>query len=127
MKYSVKYKQSLIERYHNGDSIAEICNETGVPRSTLYSWVAARNYNDSGADEHITMREYTQLKQRVKKLETIICILKAADCTISSPLQEKLSVMESLHDEYSGYMLCEALEVRLRQGMFAKRAPEKLN
>ena len=57
------------------------------------------------------MREYTRLKQRVQKLETIIRVLKTAECTASSPLQEKLSIMELLHGEYSGYMLCETLDV----------------
>lgn len=111
MKYNNLYKQELVKRYNEGDSVALLCNETGVSRSTLYSWITTLKLIDSTCDESITMREYKKLTQRVQKLESIIRILKIVKCTVSSPLREKLSAMESLHAEFSRYILCEALEV----------------
>ena len=42
MKYSITEKQNLIMRYHAGESVTGICLQSGVPRSTFYSWLKPR-------------------------------------------------------------------------------------
>lgn len=37
MYLSAEEKQALVSRYHAGESVAEICADTGVARSTLYN------------------------------------------------------------------------------------------
>lgn len=37
--------------------------------------------------------------------------MKTVNCTVSSPLQEKLNALESLHGQFSVYTLCEELDV----------------
>ena len=37
MRMSTEEKQSLVARYRAGESVAEICADTGVARSTLYT------------------------------------------------------------------------------------------
>lgn len=39
MRLSTEEKQSLVSRYHTGESVAEICADTGIARSTFYSWI----------------------------------------------------------------------------------------
>lgn len=39
MRLSTEEKQSLVARYHAGDSVAEICADTGIARSTFYTWI----------------------------------------------------------------------------------------
>lgn len=57
------------------------------------------------------MKEFHNLKNRVKRLEGIIEILKKAGCTPSDPLEVKLDALESMHGQYSVHMLCVALDV----------------
>lgn len=51
------------------------------------------------------------LQRRVEKLENIVTILNAVNCTIHAPLKEKLSELELLYGQYDVRTLCEALEV----------------
>lgn len=39
MRLSTEEKQSLVARYHAGESAAEICADTGIARSTFYTWI----------------------------------------------------------------------------------------
>ena len=39
MRLSIEEKQSLVSRYHAGESAAEICADVGVARSTFYTWL----------------------------------------------------------------------------------------
>lgn len=76
MQYTLSTKQSLITRFHNGESVAALCAETGIPRSTLYSWINSGDILASDTETPVTMRDYIRLEQRVQKLEKIIAILK---------------------------------------------------
>ena len=39
MRYTIEEKRQLVLRYQNGESAAHICAETGIARSTFYSWI----------------------------------------------------------------------------------------
>ena len=39
MRLSTEEKQSLVARYHDGESVMEICADAGVARSTFYTWI----------------------------------------------------------------------------------------
>ena len=39
MRISTEAKQSLVARYRAGESVAEICADSGVARSTFYTWI----------------------------------------------------------------------------------------
>ncbi|MFN8337187.1 MAG: helix-turn-helix domain-containing protein [Cyclobacteriaceae bacterium] len=60
-------KLKIIERMRNGDSIQEIIDETGIPRSTLYRW--AKLYNESGAIHSLIEGRGKSLAGK-KKLDT---------------------------------------------------------
>lgn len=45
-------------------------------------------------------------------------VIKAAECSLSAPLQEKLDALEKLYGQYSVHVLCKALEVS--RGTFYK-------
>lgn len=38
-KYSEEIITAIIEQYHSGQSVAILCTEYRVPRSTIYSWL----------------------------------------------------------------------------------------
>ena len=113
MSYTSEEKRNIIDRFKQGDSAKDICNEYGVSRSTLYRWT-----HDCGVSildrENIqghSVRDYNMLQHRIEKLENMIAVLKTVNCTIHAPLKEKLSELELLYGQYDVHTLCEALEV----------------
>lgn len=37
MKYTTDQKRQFVLRYQNGESVSDICTETGIARSTFYT------------------------------------------------------------------------------------------
>ena len=109
-KYNESVKQSVVERYRAGESVASILADTGIPRSTLYVWIKASVDIRSGKKE-VTLKNYRLLENKVARLQGIIEILKKVGCTVNDPLEVKLPALEALQDQYSVHMLCEALNV----------------
>ena len=111
MKYSDGLKRDVVIRHQNGESISELQTNTGIPRSTLYSWLKPYQTETTATGEKITPREFMHLKRRVNKLENMIKVLKMVNCTATSPLKEKLAALEALQDQFEIHTLCEALDV----------------
>ena len=109
-KYNESVKQSVVERYRAGESVASILSDTGIPRSTIYAWIKASVDIRSGKKE-VTLKNYRLLENKVARLQGIIEILKKVGCTVNDPLEVKLPALEALQDQYSVHMLCEALNV----------------
>lgn len=51
------------------------------------------------------------LERKISRLESIIEIIKKANCRPNDPLELKLPALESLQNQYSVHLLCEALDV----------------
>lgn len=109
-KFTQEEKQTLINRHLSGETVKFITDNTGIARSTLYSWIKVYKEN-LGKDTKITLREFNQLKRKVERLNKIITILQSAYCTANSSLQERLSVIEEFSSDYNVNTLCEALKV----------------
>ena len=109
MRLSTEEKQSLVSRYHIGESVAEICADTGIARSTFYSWIKPYMTTTTDSGHVVSQQEFIKMKQRIHKLEQKIEILQKVRCTVSSPLQEKLQELSKLYGQYSVHALCEAL------------------
>ena len=113
IKYSIteSEKHNLIKRYHSGESVTIICLQTGIHRSTFYSWLKPKSIDIIAPNLPITLAEHTRLKNRTDRLEQIIEVLKKVNCTAFSPTKEKLTELEKLHGQYSVHVLCDALNV----------------
>lgn len=113
MIYTNETKMNIINRLDEGDSIQELCSAYGVSRSTLYRWMhdGAKSISDSENVQGPSIKDYRMLQHKIEKLENVIAILKAVNCTIHAPLKEKLSELELLYGQYDVHTLCEALEV----------------
>ncbi len=110
--YSEQVKQQVIERYLSGEASTSILADTGIPKSTFYSWV--RNYQEKQKDANqkvVNIRNYHLLERKVARLEGIIEILKAATCTANAPLKQRLSEAEQFYGKYSIHMICDALDI----------------
>ena len=111
MKVSAEEKVLLVARYRAGETVAEICAASGVPRSTFYTWIKPFTVTATPTGNMVSSQEFFKLTQKLKKLEQKIEILQKVNCTVSSPLQSKLKELAPLYGQYSVRALCEALDV----------------
>lgn len=109
MRLTTKEKESLVARYHAGESALEICADAGVARSTLYTWIKFYTAVATDSENVVSLQEFTRMKQKIRKLEQKVEILQKVGCTASAPLQDKLRELAKLHGQYSVHALCEAL------------------
>ena len=111
-KYSPVEKRVIVGCYKDGKSVSCISQDTGIPRSTIYSWLK-QDVGSSSNPKEFTRKDFLVLQKKVERLEGIIKILKNAECLPDAPLSTKLNALEKLHEQswYSVHMLCEALDV----------------
>lgn len=109
MRLSTEEKRALVARYHAGEAAAEICADTGIARSTFYTWIKPYTTTTTDSGHVVSQQEFIKLKQKNQKLEQKLEILQKVGCTVSSPLQEKLQELAKLYGQYSVHALCEAL------------------
>ena len=110
-KFSEGEKQEITTQYVKGISVAELCIQHGVPRSTLYFWIKRFSPLKTITEKTVYYQEYLYLKRHADKLERQLEVIKATGCGIAAPLQEKLMALEKLYGQYSVHTLCDALEV----------------
>jgi len=110
-KYNSETIKTVVQQYNEGTAVALLCTEHGVPRSTIYSWLKQHRILKSLTDSNVTYKDYHYLKRRMEKLEERLKVIKASECSLSAPLQEKLKALEKLYGQYSIHALCEALGV----------------
>ena len=91
-KFTQEQKQELVNRYISGESVKSITADTGVARSTLYSWINA--YKATNSTIAPTLREFKEYQRKNKYLTEIINILQNSPCSAQAPLREKLSAIE---------------------------------
>lgn len=111
MRLSTEEKSKLVERYHSGESAIDICTQSGMPKSTFYTWLKPYKVMVSPTGNIISFNEFFKMKQKLDKLEKKIKVLQTVNCTASAPLQDTLYELSLLHGQYSVNVLCEALNV----------------
>ncbi len=109
MRFSDEQKQELVALYYNGESVSDICLQNGVPRSTFYTWLKPYHTQVTPSGHNVSANEFIKMKQRIEKLEQKVEVLQKVDCTVSSPLQDKLQELSKLYGQYSVHTLCDAL------------------
>lgn len=110
-KYLEKEKLPIIAQIQQGKSIAQISLETGIARSTIYSWLNKISMPTTPEGKFITLREVNRLRHQLEKYHNMVQILHTVNCTVHSSNQEKLAALETLYGQYDVHTLCEALKV----------------
>ena len=98
-QFSIETKTSIIERYNNGESVAELTKATGVARSTIYGWLKAAQ--SELENKPVNKKTVNDLKRKVIRLSTIIEILQKAFDVENIPTQIRLEELERLYGEYN--------------------------
>ena len=94
-KHTLEEKQNVITAYNRGKSVSRLVTETGIPRSTIYAWLADARTENSEKKTSFTLREYRSLENKVKRLKGIIDILQKASCTATAPLENRLHALDA--------------------------------
>ncbi len=110
--YSDETKNQTVQQFINGKSVSEIHAQTGISRSTLYSWIDTKSEETTFTNSaKIKLRDYHDLVAKCERQEKIIQILKDSPCTVTSPLRERYAVIKNFRGKYSETLLCDALNV----------------
>lgn len=111
--YTQAEKQALIDRFiNNRETVASIVEDTGIPKSTLYSWIKVYQEEQcAGQKKEVNAHNLKLLENKATRLESIIEILKTAPCTVQAPLKQRLYAAESLYGKYSVHMICDAFNI----------------
>lgn len=110
-KYTEEQKHELVKRYYGGESASIICLQSGVPRSTFYTWIKPYKIVGITLACEVSAANYTRQKSHIEKLENMIKVLQSVNCTATSPLHIKLEELTKLYGQYSVRTLCDSLGV----------------
>ena len=75
MRISIEEKRSLVARYRAGESVTEICADSGVPRSTFYTWIKPYTVTITDSSHAVSQQAFIKMKQKLQKLEQKLNIL----------------------------------------------------
>lgn len=76
--YTEEFKNTIVELYNSGKSLAELSREYALSRSTINGWISKAKPISISKDTTITAEEYKNLLKKNAKLEEEIEILKKA-------------------------------------------------
>ena len=111
--YTTEQKHAVITRYmFIGEPSASILADTGIPKSTFYSWIRAyKEEQCPGKKKEVNSHNLKLLENKVTRLESIIEILKTSPCTVQAPLKQRLYAAESFYGKYSVHLICDAFNI----------------
>ena len=103
MTYPTEFKIKVIRRYENGESIKSLSQELDVSQSTLYHWRNQYRTIQTPARSY-TPAEFDTIAKHLKKLELMLEIIRLSAFLTRVPLQEKLPLLEHLHNEMGDFL-----------------------
>ena len=109
--YTAEFKNKIIGRYVEGESVSSISKLTNISRSTIYIWLKDAQEKENLKTKPLNLGDFHKLKSKCQKQEEIIKILQTSPCSTRAPLSERYEVIKELSDIYSVNALCSALKV----------------
>lgn len=112
-KYTPEQKKEIIDRYiSGGETYLQISADTGIAKSTFYSWFKEYNIEKEMAKKKtVNYRNFMLLENKVARLENMVDILKSVGGIEDIPLRKKLYLAERFYNEYSVHLICETLDI----------------
>ncbi len=112
MRYTEDEKHDIVRSYHNGEKVAVLSDKHNVSKSTLYNWIHKYSEIKAKNGEVVTARRLYLLETQIKRLEKELEVWRKCNCTLDSPLHQKLEAISNLYEEHSVHVCCRVLEVR---------------
>ena len=112
MKKNTETVVPLFLSYHKQNwTIPMLCERFGISKSTAYNWIREYSPIKRTKGRTITAHDYYQLERENRTLRTENEIFRRSGCSLSSPLAEKLTVIDRLKSDFTVHMLCKTLDV----------------
>ena len=109
--YTLEFKNEIIQRYIEGETVSSISRSTKLSRSTIYNWLKDAQEKENLRTKPFNIGEFHKLNVKCQKQQEIIKILQTSPCSTRAPLLERYNVIKELSDMYSVNALCSALKV----------------
>jgi transposase len=77
-QYTDEFRNTLVELYNSGKSLADLSREYGISKSTVTVWINKSKPIVVDNGKNITTAEYQQMLKKIAKLEEENEILKKA-------------------------------------------------
>ena len=77
-QYTDEFRNTLVELYNSGKSLADLSREYGISKSTVTVWIKKSKPIVVDKDKTITTAEYQQMLKKMARLEEENEILKKA-------------------------------------------------
>lgn len=77
-RYTEEYKNTIIELYNSGKTLAELNGEYGLPKSTIMTWVKKTKPIALDNNKVITQADYQAMLKKMARIEEENEILKKA-------------------------------------------------
>ena len=66
MRISIEEKHSLVARYQAGESVSDICADSGVPKSTFYTWIKPYTVTMTDSGHAVSQQAFIKMKQKLQ-------------------------------------------------------------
>jgi len=77
-RYTEEFKNTIIELYKSGKSLAILHSEYGIPKSTISTWIKDNSPVSSDPKDNMTLKELRALKKEMAQIKEENEILKKA-------------------------------------------------
>lgn len=109
--YTIEFKEKIVRRFIDGETVSKISKSTNLSRSTIYNWLKVAQDNQNRKTKPLNLHLLNELNSKCKIQQEIIDILQTSPCSAKAPLSEKYKVIEELSGIYNVNRLCQALKV----------------
>lgn len=111
MRHCAEEKERLVKRYYQGEAVSTICLETGIARSTFYTWLKPYKTITTEAGNVVSPAAFVKMMKSNERLSKMVEVLQRVDCAFSAQPKDKLYALEKLYGQYSVRVLCDAFGV----------------
>lgn len=77
-RYTDEFRNTIIELYKSGKSLAVLNSEYGIPKSTISTWIKDNSPVSSNSEDEMTLKELRALKRELSQIKEENEILKRA-------------------------------------------------
>ncbi|HEY8804589.1 MAG TPA: IS3 family transposase [Clostridium sp.] len=109
--YTDEFRNTLVELYNSGKSLADLSREYGIAKSTVTVWINKSKPIVVGKDKTITTAEYQQMLKKMARLEEENEILKKGHCYIRKEITNIFNFISNNRKQYHIKIMCKVLNV----------------
>ena len=100
MKYTKKFKEDIVTRYSNGESVHDLFLSTRASVSTIYSWIKTSVGIVPVTGLHKTIKEQ---EKKISRLESMIKIIQNSDFFKNVSLSERLEIIDEKQGSWQSF------------------------